>query len=106
MYIYIYICVCVCVCVCECVCVCLCLCVCVCVCVCICVCVYIYTLILTQSEIEQILQLGISPTRIIYANPCKQISYLEYAKQNNVDLTTFDDEYELYKVKEVYPDVR
>ncbi|CAG2196550.1 E4.1.1.17 [Mytilus edulis] len=54
-------------------------------------------------EIQKILDLGVHPTRIIYANPYKQISFLKYAADNGVALMTFDCDDELEKIKEVYP---
>ncbi|XP_046546651.1 LOW QUALITY PROTEIN: ornithine decarboxylase-like [Haliotis rubra] len=39
---------------------------------------------------------------VVYANPCKQISHLEYAAKNNIDLMTFDNEAELYKIKSTF----
>ena len=46
---------------------------------------------------------GVSTSRIIYANPCKQASFLRYAAKHNVSLMTFDNEAELYKIKDIYP---
>ena len=50
-----------------------------------------------------ILDLGVSPDRIIYANPCKQASHLKYAARKGVDIMTVDDELELHKVKKYFP---
>ena len=52
-----------------------------------------------QAEIKAILDLGVSPERIIYANPCKQASHLKYACRKNVAAMTFDNEVELHKVQ-------
>ncbi|XP_069122285.1 ornithine decarboxylase-like [Argopecten irradians] len=60
----------------------------------------------SKEEIQQILQLGVDPSRIIYANPCKQNSHLTYAREQNVDLMTFDSEEELVKIKTLYPSAR
>ncbi|CAO3589774.1 unnamed protein product [Absidia cylindrospora] len=57
----------------------------------------------SKTEIQQVLGMGVEPSRIIYANPCKQSSYLQYASQQNVTLMTFDNEEELYKIKDYYP---
>ncbi|XP_071117434.1 ornithine decarboxylase 1-like isoform X3 [Haliotis cracherodii] len=57
----------------------------------------------SKSEMDMVLQMGVAADRIVYANPCKQISHLEYAVKNNIDLMTFDNEDELYKVKSTYP---
>ena len=53
-----------------------------------------------------ILDLGVSPDRIIYANPIKQISHLKYAAKKGVTLMTFDNSLELHKVKEHFPTAR
>jgi len=45
----------------------------------------------------------VSPNRIIYANPCKQKSYIEYAAKHDVSMMTFDNEIELYKIKATFP---
>jgi len=60
----------------------------------------------SRAEIQQILGCGISPDRIIFANPCKMKSHLEYAKSSNVDLMTFDNTHELTKIAESYPNAR
>ena len=59
-----------------------------------------------QSEIQRVLDLKVSPTRIIYANPCKQSSHIKFAAKNNVSMMTFDNEAELHKIKAVYPTAR
>lgn len=33
----------------------------------------------SPAEIGQVLQCGVDPSRIIYANPCKDVAALEYA---------------------------
>nr|KAI8749436.1 ornithine decarboxylase [Biomphalaria glabrata] len=60
----------------------------------------------SQSEIEQILQLGVHPSRIVFANPNKHMSHLRFAAQNNVDLMTFDDICEVLKIKQSFPNAR
>jgi len=47
--------------------------------------------------------LGVSPDRIIYANTVKACNYIKYAESRNVKLMTFDNEDELYKIKENFP---
>ena len=49
------------------------------------------------------LSLGVAAERIIYANPCKQVSYLKYACSNNVALMTFDSAHELHKILGHFP---
>lgn len=60
----------------------------------------------SKNEIQKVLELGVHPSRIIFANPCKQRSHLKYAAQNDVALMTFDNEAELIKVKKVYPEAK
>ncbi|RYG21361.1 MAG: hypothetical protein EON93_25990, partial [Burkholderiales bacterium] len=44
-----------------------------------------------------ILSLGVSPDRIIYANPCKAASFIRHAASSGVDMMTFDNADELAK---------
>ncbi|XP_053378501.1 ornithine decarboxylase 1-like [Mercenaria mercenaria] len=60
----------------------------------------------SKKEIEAVLHLGVSPTRIVYAHPCKPVSSLIFAKSRDVSLVTFDNVNELKKVKETYPSAR
>lgn len=57
----------------------------------------------SKSEIQTILGLGVPPSKIVYANPCKQASHFRFAAQHNVSMTTFDNEMELHKAKKLYP---
>jgi len=60
----------------------------------------------SKSEMQRILSLGVEPSRIIYAHPCKPQSHIKAAAKNNIDLMTFDNETELYKVKSIFPQAR
>lgn len=60
----------------------------------------------SKREIGHVLDLGVSPDRIIYANPCKMASHIRYAAKFGVNLMTFDNELELFKVKKLYPNAR
>ncbi|OWF38568.1 ornithine decarboxylase 1-like [Mizuhopecten yessoensis] len=60
----------------------------------------------SKNEIQKILDLGVHPSRIIYANPCKQMSFIRHAAKNQVSLMTFDNEDELIKIKALYPDAQ
>jgi len=60
----------------------------------------------SKSEIQKVLDLGIDPSRIIYANPCKTSSFIRFASNHGVGLMTFDNEAELHKVKAVFPDAK
>jgi ornithine decarboxylase len=60
----------------------------------------------SKQEIQQILGSGISASRIIYANPTKMKSHINFAKGVGVDLMTFDNTYELEKIAECFPSAR
>jgi len=60
----------------------------------------------SRGEIESMLKLGVSPSKIIFANPAKSVSHIRYAREVGVDLMTFDNEIELLKIKEHHPDAR
>ncbi|XP_060584600.1 ornithine decarboxylase-like [Ruditapes philippinarum] len=60
----------------------------------------------SKREIEAVLSLDVSPSRIVYAHPYKPVSSLNYAKLKNVSLMTFDTSIELYKIKDVYPSAK
>ncbi|KAL5016024.1 hypothetical protein ScPMuIL_005613 [Solemya velum] len=60
----------------------------------------------SKAEIQKILNLDVDPSRIIYANPCKQTSFIKYSASKNVRTMTFDNEAELYKIKTVFPSAR
>jgi len=57
----------------------------------------------SKTEIQQILGAGIAADRIIYANPTKMKSHINYAKTSGVELMTFDNSFELHKIAECYP---
>ena len=52
----------------------------------------------SQAEIEQVLSLGVEPERILYANPCKRVEEILFAKSRKVLRTTFDSVCELKKM--------
>jgi ornithine decarboxylase len=51
----------------------------------------------SRGEIDLILRQGVDPSRIIYANPCKQPNHLRYAAAAGINMSTFDSEAELLK---------
>ncbi|CAG2180458.1 unnamed protein product, partial [Oppiella nova] len=57
----------------------------------------------SKGEIERILSIGVPANRIIYANTCKSCSYIQYAEEVGVNQMTFDNEHELYKVRQLHP---
>lgn len=60
----------------------------------------------SKGEIESVLSLGVDPSRIIYANPCKQISALRFAREKGVNLMTFDNVSELEKIEKYFPEAK
>jgi len=60
----------------------------------------------SRAEIETILALGVSAERIIFANPCKMKSHIEFAKEKGVAMMTLDDEHEMEKIQKIYPDAK
>ncbi|KAL9877537.1 ornithine decarboxylase 1-like isoform 1-T1 [Glossina fuscipes fuscipes] len=57
----------------------------------------------SKNEIKQILNIGVQPERIIFANPCKLTSHIKYARSNQVLNGTVDNEFEIYKLHKYYP---
>lgn len=55
------------------------------------------------SEIRSILEMGVDPSRIVFANPVKNPKDLAYAYEVGVQKMTFDNEEELDKIKALCP---
>ena len=45
----------------------------------------------SNGEIAQVLCLDVNPDRIIFANPCKAVSFIKNAAKVGVDTMTFDN---------------
>jgi len=58
----------------------------------------------SKNEISRVINIGADPARIIFANPCKMITQVKYARANDIDILTFDSSHELYKIKLYHPD--
>lgn len=58
----------------------------------------------SKNELKQVLECGVSPDRIIFANPCRPVSHLNYAQEQRVAKGTVDNEFEIYKLYKHYPD--
>ena len=56
----------------------------------------------SQAEIQQVLNVGVDPSRIIFANPCKPVSFVRQAYKARVDIMTFDNSDELYKIARIH----
>lgn len=57
----------------------------------------------SKIEIQQVLNLGVSPEQIIFANPMKQINHLKYAAAQGIQWTTLDSIEEIEKIASVHP---
>ena len=57
----------------------------------------------SAAEMRQVLKLGASPSKIIFANTVKSKKDIIIARRRGVKLMTFDSEPELYKIAENYP---
>ena len=57
------------------------------------------------AEIESVLSLpsAPSPDRIIFANPCKPVSFIRAAAKHGVEMMTFDNADELHKIARSHP---
>ncbi len=58
----------------------------------------------SKTELKQIIELSQDSSKIIFAHPCKYPSHIRYAKENNINLMTFDSIDELNKIKEHHPE--
>ncbi|CAI7633947.1 unnamed protein product [Penicillium glandicola] len=57
------------------------------------------------AEIEQVLDMKIDPSRIIFAHPCKAPSALDIAVRRGVRWATFDNSDELDKIQKISPEL-
>ena len=57
----------------------------------------------SEGEIRHVLTQGVEPDRIIFANTIKRPEALEFARKARVNLVTFDNEPELYKIAKHHP---
>nr|XP_050868816.1 ornithine decarboxylase 2-like isoform X1 [Vespula vulgaris] len=60
----------------------------------------------SKQEIQEVMQLGISPDRIIFANPTKCPSHIIFAKNKGVKKVVIDNELELFKIKQYFPEAK
>jgi ornithine decarboxylase len=57
----------------------------------------------SKGELEMMLKMGVHPSRIIFAHPCKRASDIRFARDHGVQYTTFDTESELHKIAALNP---
>lgn len=60
----------------------------------------------SKAEISKVLNFGVAPEAIIYANPTKPISHLNFAAETNVTVMTVDSEFEMQKIAKHFPHAR
>lgn len=60
----------------------------------------------SKGEMKTMLSYGVPPHKIIYANPCKQKNHIKFAADNGIELMTFDNSDELYKIKAIHPNAK
>ncbi|GLC44530.1 Mitochondrial 2-oxoadipate and 2-oxoglutarate transporter [Pleodorina starrii] len=60
----------------------------------------------SKGELDMMLKMGVSPSRIIFAHPCKRTCDFRYARENGIQYTTFDTVSELHKVAEMDPEFK
>lgn len=57
----------------------------------------------SAAEMREVLRLGASPSKIIFAHTIKSPEDIVFARKRRVRLMTFDNEPELYKISKYYP---
>ena len=60
----------------------------------------------SEGEMRHVLAQGVTPDRIIFANTVKRPEALQFARKHKVNLVTFDNEPELYKIAKYAPGCR
>ena len=60
----------------------------------------------SEGEIRHVLNQGVAPENIIFANTIKRPEALKFCKKTKIDFVTFDNEPELYKIAEHAPGAR
>ncbi len=58
------------------------------------------------QEMKTLIDMGVSPDRMIFANTVKTPEALKFAASHNINLMTFDSEYELNKIAHYAPEAR
>ena len=57
----------------------------------------------STGEINMAIESDTTREKIIYANPCKRAEHISYARSQNINLMTFDNENELLKIAHYHP---
>jgi ornithine decarboxylase len=56
-----------------------------------------------MQEMKVALSKGLNGDKIIFANPCKMPAHIRFAKENGIEMMTFDNKAELLKVHAIFP---
>jgi len=57
----------------------------------------------SKAELIRVTDLNVPTTRILFGNPVKDPQHIRFARSQNIDSMTFDNEVELYKIKLYHP---
>ncbi|RKP10056.1 ornithine decarboxylase [Thamnocephalis sphaerospora] len=57
----------------------------------------------SENELRAVLALNVSADRIVYANPCKSPSHIQFAARARIRYVTFDNADELWKIRRLHP---
>jgi len=60
----------------------------------------------SMQEMKVALSKGLDGKKIIFANPCKMPAHIKFARENGIEMMTFDNKAELLKVHEIYPNAK
>lgn len=60
----------------------------------------------SMQEMKVALSKGLDGSKIIFANPCKMPAHIKFAKDNGIEMMTFDNKNELQKVHEIFPSAK
>ncbi|XP_003740288.2 ornithine decarboxylase 1 [Galendromus occidentalis] len=58
----------------------------------------------SKNEMRLLLSLGADPSKIVYAHPIKCPTYIRFAKERGIYRMTFDNERELEKIRDHFPE--
>ncbi|XP_061390933.1 ornithine decarboxylase 1-like [Musca vetustissima] len=58
----------------------------------------------SMGEIKLVLTENVAPERIVFAQPCKPLTHLAYAREKGVMTSTVDSEYEILKLHHYFPE--
>lgn len=60
----------------------------------------------SKGEISKVMSYGVPAESIIFANPTKPTSHINFASKMSVQVMTVDGDFELYKIQKYYPTAR